>query len=462
MAARSVTDPDVWWHLRTGQLILESHKIPHGDPFSFSKSGQPWIDHEWLAQLLIYGLYRLAGWGGLIAAFAAIIASAYLIVFLRSSGRPYVAGVVTAWGAVASIPCWGVRPQMLTLLLASVLLWILERSEQHPRALWWTPLLMLLWVNLHAGYALGLGFVVLFLVGDALDAAFVHGAKPLAPRLRHLALAAAACIAVVPMNPYGARLYRYPLETLRSRTMQAYISEWHSPNFHQGRYLPLLLIILATLLVPALLPRCLRARDLLLLSITMYAALRSARHIPLYVLIAVPLLCRALQALLEESGKSKLFAGAASLTRTKVVINAGLLAAFLIFTGLRLNFVIRRQPTSEAHEFPTAAALFLARTQPPGPLLNHYNWGGYFIWRLHPGYPVFIDGRADLYGDAFMDQFFATYSLSGRSWRAPLEKWGIRTVVLPPDAPLVAALKTMPEWKEVFADSQATILTKSQ
>jgi len=219
MAARSVTDPDLWWHLRTGQLILENHKILHSDPYSFTKFGQPWVDHEWLSQVLIFGLYRWAGWGGLIAGFAAIIAAAYLIVFLRAPGRPYVAGVITVWGAVASIPCWGVRPQMLTLLLASVLLLILERSDQGPQVLWWTPLLMLLWVNLHAGYAAGLAFLALFLIGDALDAVFGRAEKPFAPHLRQLVLALAACIAVVPLNPYGNRLYRYPFETLHSRTM---------------------------------------------------------------------------------------------------------------------------------------------------------------------------------------------------------------------------------------------------
>jgi len=460
MAARSITDPDVWWHLRTGKLILENHKILASDPYSFTKFGQPWVDHEWLSQVLIFGLHRTAGWGALIAGFAAIIAAAYLIVFLRAPGRPYVAGVITVWGAVASIPCWGVRPQMITLLLASVWLLILERSESSPQVLWWMPLLMLLWVNLHAGYASGLAFLALFLIGDALDAAFGRGEKPLAPRLRRLVLVSAACVAVVPLNPYGSRLYRYPFETLHSRTMQAYISEWHSPDFHQVRYLPFLLMMLTALVLPALSPQRLRVRDLLLLSVTMYAALRSARHIPVYVLVAVPLLSSMIQTQLEETGKSNLFAVTGPLTRTKVVINVVLLSGFLIFTGLRLGYVIRQQPANEAREFPTAAALFLARTRPPGPLLNHYNWGGYFIWKLYPAYPVFIDGRADLYGDAFMDEFFSTYSLGGRFWRAPLEKWGIRTVVLPPDTPLVAALKTMPDWKQVFADSQATILTK--
>ena len=195
----------------------------------------------------MFGLYRLAGWGGLIAGFGAVIAAAFMVVFLRCPGRPYVAGVLVLLGAFASAPSWGVRPQMLTLLLASVLLLILERSYRRPKLLWWTPVLMLLWVNLHAGYAVGLALMTLFLVGDALDVAFgFELGTPARARFRVLILAVIVCAAVVPLNPYGAALYAYPLETLRSRAMQSYIGEWLSPNFHQARYLPTLALFLGT------------------------------------------------------------------------------------------------------------------------------------------------------------------------------------------------------------------------
>jgi len=464
MAARSVTDPDVWWHLRTGQLIVQTHAVFHTDPYSFTRFGQPWVDHEWLSQVLIFGLYRLAGWSGLIAGFGAVTAAAFLVVFLRCPGRPYVAGVFTLLGAFASAPSWGVRPQMLTLLLASVLLLILERSYQHPVLLWWTPALMLLWVNLHAGYALGIGLMAIFLVGNTLDAAcgFKDAPSPRA-RFRALALAIVACAAVVPLNPYGAAMYSYPLETLRSRAMQSYIGEWLSPDFHQHRYLPTLLMMLATIAVPALSPRRLRPREILLLSVTTYAALRSVRHIPIYALVAVPILSAMVQACLHERGVAKWFERKqAAMTAGKASVNALLLAGFLVFMVARVHYVTHRQAEKEAREFPAAAVSFIAAQHPPAPILNHYNWGGYFIWRLYPEYQVFIDGRADLYGDAFMDDLATTYYLRGDSWRRPFEKWGIRTVVLPPDAPLVTALAARRDWRTIYADSQAIVLTKAQ
>lgn len=460
MAARSVTDPDVWWHLRTGELILQNHAVFHSDPYSFTKAGQPWVDHEWLSQVLIYELYRIAGFTGLIAGFAVVTAATFLIVFVRSPGRPYVAGAITTWGAVASVPCWGVRPQMLTLLLASVFLLILERSEQRPNLLWWTPLLMLLWVNLHAGYAVGMTFLLLFLVGEAVDAAFGNRQSPNVPkRFRTLAVVVVACLAVVPLNPYGTKMYRYPLETLHSRSMQAYIGEWLSPNFHHSMYAATLLLIVAVLAIPAFSPQRLRARDLLLLAVTMYAALRSVRHIPLFALIAVPLLSAMLQSWLEKSGKAHVFEFRPATPR-KAAINALVLAGVLLFAVIRVRHVVLQQPQNEARDFPFAAAAVLANTKDPGPLLNHYNWGGYFIWKLYPEDKVYIDGRADLYGDSFMDDFSAVYHLTGPSWQNTLDRWHIHTVVLPPDAPLVAALQCLPDWKTTFADRQAVILTK--
>lgn len=467
MAARSVTDPDVWWHLRTGQLMVQTHAVVHADPYSFTRFGQPWVDHEWLSQIAIYSLYRLAGWAGLIASFGAVMSIAFLLVFVRCPGRPFVAGVVTVLGAFASAPSWGVRPQMLTLLLASVLLLILERSYQRPHLLWWTPLLMLLWVNLHAGYALGIALMGLFLVGDALDAGLgfapfdSKGGPALAPRIRALALAIVACTAVVPLNPYGTAMYAYPLETLRSRAMQSYIGEWFSPDFHQGRYLPTLVMILATVALPALSPRRLRPREVLLLSVTTFGALRSVRHIPIYALVATPIVSAMVLAWLQERGVAKQFeSNRLPMTPAKTLINALLLASFLVFMVARVVYVVRRQADAEAKEFPATAASFIASQRPPAPILNHYNWGGYFIWKLYPEYQVYIDGRADLYGDAFMDSLAATYYVRGDSWRRPLEKWGIRTVVLPPDAPLVTALGALPDWKTIYADKQAVVLAK--
>ena len=462
MAARGITDPDVWWHLRTGQLILRNHSLFHTDPYSFTRFGQPWINHEWLSEVLMFALYRVAGFGGLIVAFAAVISATFFLVFLRSEGRPYLAAVMTLWGAVASAPSWGVRPQMFSLLLASIFLILLETSEQRPRLLWWTAPLILLWVNLHAGYPIGLAFLALFLLGEGLEAAM--GPAPWSkffPRLKALGMALALCLALVAVNPNGVRIYWYPFETLRSAAMHRFIHEWFSPDFHDSTYLPLLLMLLALIAGLALSPRCPRLRNLVLLLATIPAALRSIRHIPILALVIVPVLADLAQAWLQGSGVTRLFrrplTGSASRT---LVINFLVLFAFTAFAVLRVRHVVSRQAETEAQHFPMAAAAFLKQQRLPGPMMNHYNWGGYLIWKLYPQYRVFMDGRADVYGDTFMTDFSDCYYLTD-DWRKSLQMWGIRTLVLPPDAPLITALRTGPEWRQVYADSQAVVLTKS-
>jgi hypothetical protein len=463
MAARGVTDPDVWWHLRTGQLMLQNHAAFHSDLYSFTRFGQPWVNHEWLSQILMFSLYRVAGFGGLIIVFAVIIAATLLLVFVRCPGRPYLAALMTLWGAVASAPAWGVRPQMFSLLLASTFLLLLEASAKRPMLLWWTPPLMLLWVNLHAGYPIGLAFLVLFLLGETLETAAHPGPwSQSAPRLRSLTLAFALCLALVPLNPNGLRIYSYPFETLRSPAMQKFIQEWFSPDFHDPMYLPLLLLLLALLAGLALSPRHPRLRDLVLLLATVPAALRSMRHIPILVLVSVPMLASLAEAWLQQHGGERLLRAGQVHHSTRIALtNVLVLIAFVVFMLVRVRLVVGTQEQTEAQHFPQAAAAFLSREHPPGPVLNHYNFGGYFIWKLYPQYRVFTDGRADVYGDKFMDEFAATYYL-GNNWSMPFNRWGIRSVVLPPDAPLATAIRSATDWREIYADSKAVILTRRQ
>jgi hypothetical protein len=321
---------------------------------------------------------------------------------------------------------------------------------------------MLLWVNLHAEYALGLALLALFLVGGLLDVAF--GAEPwaqAAPRLRTLGIALAVCAAIVPLNPNGVQMYSYPLQTLHSPAMQQYIAEWASPNFHQGRSLPALLMMLAIMVGLGVAPRCLRPREMLLLFVMTAAALRSVRHITIYVLVAAPILSRLAEAVVQERGPAWRGLLRARAFSARILVNAILLMAVAIFAVARVSYVLRHQSETEAEHFPAAAVAFLKTQRLPGPILNHYNWGGYLIWKLYPAYRVYIDGRADLYGDAFMDQFAATYYLKA-GWQRELEHWHIRTVILPPDAPLITALRSAPAWKQVYEDSQSVILVQSQ
>src|ERR1700674_6141386 len=467
MAVRNVSDPDLWWHLKTGQYIIAHKTIPHTDACSYTRDGQPWVAHEWLSELFLYGLYRTAGWAGLILVFAAITAATFFLLYLRCAATPYLAGFVTVWGAIAGAPSWGVRPQTLTWLLVSLWLLILDRSEQNRLLLWWTLPLMFLWVNLHASYALGLVILALFIVGELLEVSLgLVALQQARPHLQALALTLLFNLILVPLNPNGVRLYWYPIETLRSRAMQNYIVEWFSPNFTSTEFWPFLLLLLGTIAALAWIPRAVRVPNILLLLTSAYAALFSMRMIPFFVLIAVPILSQQPHywIVLRKSGNPE-FEPVGSETQAhrtrftpKLLLNTVMAAAMIVFVCLRLVRVLEQQPLVEQAPFPAGAVEFLKMHPTDGPVFNHYDWGGYLIWKLHPEVRVFIDGRADLYGEHLLKQFADTFQIKG-DWKQTLNQWHVKTVVVPANSALAEALGRESGWTISYRDRQATIFT---
>lgn len=496
LAVRNVTDPDLWWHLKTGQLIVETHSIPHTDPFSYTRAGHPWITHEWLSEIVIYEMWRIAEWVGLILTFAAILCAAFFILFLRCRSNIYLAGMVTLCGAFATRPLWGPRPQVISLLLASLWLFILERSERRPNLLWWTLPILLLWANLHAGFTLGLVFSALFLTGNWLENKFdffrafvaahfpssgiVSSRKPLLfstgagisnsarePNsggeqnlgLGFAGLILALDLLTVPVNPNGTKLFFYPLETLRSAAMQSYIGEWASPNFHRPEYWPFLLLILATFAVAAWSPSSFRARDLLLLVVTFFASLRSIRLIPFFVLIATPLIAEAAEHWPISRPLSVFPTPHKTVGRWPTFFHAAIMIFMAAFVIFHVRRVMNGQPVIEMQTSPVRAVAFLKGHPPSGAMFNAYDWGGYLIWELFPPTQVFVDGRADLYGDSFLHQFADTHHLKG-NWRETLQRWNIQTVLIPSDSALASGLRESRDWRTVYDDGQAIIFSR--
>ena len=128
-AARPIKDPDFYWHLKTGQYLLETGSIPRTDIFSNSKFGSEWVTHEWLSELFMFSIFRVLGYAGLIAVFAAIITTTFSLAYRRCqevAPHPYIAGFALLVGAAATMPTWGVRPQMLSMLFASVFVLVLR------------------------------------------------------------------------------------------------------------------------------------------------------------------------------------------------------------------------------------------------------------------------------------------------------------------------------------------------
>ena len=464
MTLRPIADPDFWWHLRTGQLMVQTHSIPHSDPFSFTKAGQPWITHEWLAEILIYALFRLGNYGALIFTFSIIITAAFLLTYLRcrAETRPYAAGFVLLLGAIATAPTWGVRPQMISLFLTSLVLFLLDRFRQDGRLRFLIPLplIMLLWVNLHAGYFLGLGLVGIYIAGGFIEFLLAKFSKtePVSPAptfksILGLCITLGICILATLANPNGIFILIYPFQTLTSPSMQQFIQEWFSPDFHQLMWQPLAWFILALIGVGMVSKKSISATNILLALVFGYAALISMRNIPFFALAAIPVLAEQVGSLIKirttVRAPSRLFR----------LIAPFLLGGILLITGLRFIQIVQEQPKTESENFPQTAVDWLLEHAPTGNLFNSYNWGGYLIWRMYPQERVYIDGRADVYGDAFIFDYLSIYNTEP-GWEKKLDNQAIQTVLVESNAPLANMLRQSTAWHVAFSDKLSTVFVK--
>jgi hypothetical protein len=458
MTARPATDPDLWWHLRTGRWIVETGHVPHVDPFSFTRAGQAWVSHEWLSDALFFELWKHGRFPALIIFSAIVTTAGFMLLYLRCPGKRYWAAAATALGALAASASWGVRPQMFTFTLASLLLWLVARGEEKPRLLLWIPPLFLLWLNLHAGFALGPALLTAYSIGLILETA--SGSTPwqtTRPILTRMALLLLTCVVLVPLNPSGAQLYRYPFDTLRSPAMRSVIGEWFSPDFHQWLYRPFLLAWLLLLTALACSRARPKARVLVPLLLTAFAALDAVRHIPIFVLVAIPVLAAAL----PSDSESSISQSRPALSRFRPAFNIAVIVLMAILALVKWGSLSLDQSAHEAKQFPERAVAFLQASNQPNRVFVYYDWGGYAIWKLHPQYRVFVDGRADLYGDDLLRQFETAVQLRS-GWKEILNRWKVEAVLLPPSSALAQALMLDPDWHQPYTDDQAVLLVRKK
>ncbi|MCX7609248.1 MAG: hypothetical protein N2049_08545, partial [Anaerolineales bacterium] len=352
---------------------------------------------------------------------------------------------------------WGVRPQMISLFLTAIFLYLLDRFSEQGRWSWLLPLplLMMLWVNLHAGYFLGLVLIGIYFVGEGLKLALSFRRRERHSVKRGMFLLAALLLSGLAtlLNPHGWRILLYPFETLTSPSMMQFIQEWFSPNFHQLEWMPLAVLILALIAAPMLARRPVPLTGVLLAVFFGFAALRSMRHVPLFALTAVPLLAAQLAALTE--GRNEV-SGPPRFARW---LNPFLLGLALLAVGLRFVFVLQEQPLTESKTYPQGAVAWISENRPKGQLYNTYGWGGYLIWKLYPDYPVYIDGRADVYGDEFIYEYLRLYAaLPG--WETKLEKANVHLALIEPESGLAYAMRQSDAWQLVYEDSLSVLFVR--
>jgi hypothetical protein len=480
LAAVPPLDPDLWWHLANGRLMLALRGWPHADVYSFSAVGHPWIVHEWLADLGMFLAYRAGGLPLLVAIFALVVVVGAVCVYalLRGSGlHPTAAVVLTLIGALAGSTAWGARPQLLNLLFTGLLVCGLLRYRAGGLRAWYLPPFLWLWANLHSGFLVGLIISALFLAGEAFDS-FRTSRGMERRRLEQLGLAILAGLALSLLNPYGIDTILFPLGTLTSPLIQGNIQEWASPDFHSLAGLLFEAIVFILLLGLATGRVRARSSDLFLAAALLYLALSSQRHVPLFVIASAPLAGRCAQALLELAGtllpalpRRPLTAAA---LRATPVVNAptnrlalgSLNLALLVLVGVGMvayRALPNLQPSAEAAALsaaePVQAVDSLLALHRPLRLFNYYDFGGYALWRLYPGGGrVFIDGRVEVYGPEVFSQYLAVNYLSS-SWPDVLSRYRPDAIMMPSNHPLVTLLSRDSSWQLLERDRVATVFS---
>jgi len=474
-----MTDPDTWWHIRAGDEVLQTGAIATVDTWSIAGVGFPWTSQDWLSNVVLATVHGIGEWGPTLLSLLYGVAGAGAVALLWWAiglRRPEVGPLARAgwllFGVVLAAPVLGVRVQVIDLLLGSVVMTLLWHYLTRPGLLPLAglPIVALAWVNLHAGFPLLFLLGGAVLVGEAVDRILDRrpDGDPLAWReLAWLTVALAASAAVLVLNPNGAAIYAYPFETLGIGALGSFVGEWQPARLDApaGQ----LLIAFALLgIFPTLVfaRRWLRTADALVLVGLAFMALTAVRFLLVAGPIGAAIVClnlslvtsrtragTALDPTLRRLGRPR--AG------SQGILNLGL-AALLVVAGLALTaarVLPGAQRAAVAEQYPVAAVDWIADNDPGDRIFNRFEWGGYLGLRA-PDRPVFIDGRADVYGDEVIREYVEVISVNVDP-QAYFERYEIDHVLYPRDSTLGRWLADSPDWEEAYADGLGAVWVSS-
>lgn len=461
IAARIPVDTDTWWHLRSGETILQSGFI-YTDPFSFTMQGQAWIDHSWGAQVIMSLFWNVGGYLGLTIYMAGLATAGMIFVWLACTGNGYLRAFAIVLGAAAAAVFWSPRPQMISFFLSAVILYLLLDFQRGKRdRLWFIPVIMAIWGNLHAGFSIGLILMVALIAGETMGNLFAPNreSKVSWRGVRKLCLIFVVSLAAICINPYGLQMLTVPFQTVGIGALQNFIQEWNSPNFHERQMLPFLALLFLTFGAVGASARRLTWTDFFLYSGTAYLALNAGRNVALFAIAVTPMLTHYTNSVLEERGW--VFRPQRRVTRMMAIANVAIIVLVGLGAAVKVLAVMTPQSVREALALtlPVAAVEHLNSERPPENLFNSYNWGGYLTY-FAQDYPVFVDGRTDLYGDSFLTSAYLNTALGGEGYAAVLDQYGINTLLIETGSGLANALKASPDWEVTYEDDMASVIIR--
>ncbi|MBI3299045.1 MAG: hypothetical protein HYZ75_12825 [Elusimicrobia bacterium] len=450
VCASALVDPDLWWHLAAGRDILAGAGIPRVEAWSHTLRGAPWVDFEWLAQVLLAGVLRLGGFEALVHVKAALCAAAVAGTF--AAARREDSGLAGALlGSLLALSAVRLRaharPELVSLVLLPLFLLAARARCRGRFPLWPLAALSALWANMHGGWPLGPGVLLLCAAGRAWETRSTRD-----PAARALALTAAACALASLLNPYGLGLHRVFLEHVLHPPAQAGIEEWMTEGLrHFPAFWLLLVGVAARLPLDLLRNRRSALFWTAVLGPLALLGLSGARFAPLFCL----------------SAPVFMFSGMGSLSVPPRTRGAMLLASAALSVALLMPLKRRHWDRPVRWErTPREALAFLDREGLGGTLFNDYTFGGFVTWQSGGRRPVFQDGRY-LFQDLLVSSrgaepeadyalaYFPPVSVPGEgglprspnAGRFPKERWAL---VWSDDAAQVF-LRRLPRYAETIA-----------
>lgn len=471
-ASQKIADPDFWWHLKTGEWIWGHKAIPHVDPFSYTFKGAEWINYEWLFHAVIYPIYKLGGFGGLIIFVIICVLLIFLILFFAcrevDGGKRWLSitilflALLVAWGR------FSVRPQMISFILLALYLYLLilhreQRITNRQLILFLIPA-HIVWVNVHGSFLLGIFLAGAYALGRFIPLALSNhrDLKPVFQDRRFqglLFLCLLLCLVSL-ANPYTYRIFLIPVKTAGSETLKG-IAEWVPLDI---RFLGLfvseftmwfrVLFLIGAISFLIWRNNLKRVEDVVIFVVFSYMAFKHIRFSADFAIVAAPIIVNNLTQLRWR------LHGWSWLRLLPLLV-------MVVFSVNEMRNLIRmdRLGFGVWRNYPETTVNFLKEHDIKGKIFNTYGHGGYLIWHLWPDIPVFIDGRTPTIYD---QDFFWLYSLAEEKkevWEKVAEHYGVEIVLVQDNrevgyASLFYWLDEDADWRLVAFDDIANLYMK--
>ncbi len=449
---KSLEDGDTGWHIAAGRWIMAHRAVPTSDIFSYTAVGKAWTAHEWLADVLMALGFGAGGWSGVLLLYALAMAALVLAMalYLRRWLEPKVAALLLAAMVAGLLTFLLARPHVLAWPLLAIWTTALLRARDEDRAPpLWLALVMTLWANAHGSFIFGL-----LLVGPfAAEALFAASPARRIAVVRQWALFGIAGAAAAAISPYGLHTLLFPFQ-LTSMDVLGAINEWLPSDFKAlGVFEVLLLTGLSGCLWLGVKVPLWRLAVVIGL---LHMALAHSRHQAIFLIVTVLILAAPLASALGQQGQRFDFSAAFAARRREVMPLIAIMTAFAL--GMTVWRFVAPAVRPDSLNVPETAMAKLPAGLKTARVFNEYSFGGSLALR---GVPVYIDGRADMYGEEAMQAYLNVADRPDAAlWQAAEKRWGFAWTILPPGKPLVALLDRQPGWHRIYADPWAVIHVK--